>query len=144
VACLQYLADRYGPTDLSVKPEEPAYPDYLQFLVLGEGGLAAPLNAVIGTVFFGPEDQRGGNWTTDMVKEGYRRRMRLVTDRLAGGHAYLAGGRFTAADISVGYAVGLGKALGMAGELPAEVLAYHDRLTARPAFQRAAAVGVAA
>lgn len=142
VAILQYLADRYGPTDLSVKADEAAYPDYLQFLILGEGGLGAPLNGVIGTMFMGPEDQRD-NWTVGMIKEGFLRRTRLVVKQLAG-HDYLAADRFTAADISVTYALGLGKAIGLESEMDPALIDYHARMTARPAYQRAAVVGVVA
>jgi glutathione S-transferase len=138
VAILQYLGDRYGPTDLIVKPGEPAYPDYLQFLILGEAGLGAPLNAVIGTKFFGP-DAVQGNWTVNMVIEGFLRRMKLVDQQLES-HAFMAGDRFTAADISVGYVVGLGAHfLGFADRMSPQALDYHRRLTERPAFQRASA-----
>ena len=82
VAILQYLGDRYGPTELTVKPDEAAYPDYLQFLVLGEAGLGAPLNAVLGTRFFGPEDQQQ-NFTVGLVIEGFLRRLKLVDRQLA-------------------------------------------------------------
>jgi glutathione S-transferase len=138
VAILQYLGDRYGPTDLVVKPDEPSYPDYLQFLILGEAGLGAPLNAVIGTKFFGPEEVQG-NWTVNMVIEGFLRRMKLV-DRQLEGHAFMAGDRFTAADISVGYVVGLAAHfLGLADRMTPRALDYHKRLAERPAFQRATA-----
>jgi glutathione S-transferase len=137
VAILQYLADRYGPTDLSLKADEPDYPAYLQFLLLGEAGLAAPLNAVIGTRLFGPEDQKQ-NWTVGMVVEGFVRRAKLVEQRLEG-RRYLAGDRFTAADISVAYAVGLAQLLGIANRLAPHVLDYHARMAERPAYQRAAA-----
>jgi glutathione S-transferase len=137
VAILQYMADRYGPTDLAVRPDEPAYADYLQFLVLGEGGLAGPLNAVIGTVFMGPENE-AQNWTCNMVKEGFVRRTRLVENQLAR-HEFLAADRFTAADISVAYAIGIGLFMQLGDQLAPSVLDYHQRMTARPAFQRAAA-----
>ena len=140
VAILQYLGDRYGPTELTVKPDEAAYPDYLQFLVLGEAGLGAPLNAVLGTRFFGPEDQQQ-NFTVGLVIEGFLRRLKLVDRQLADGREFLAADRFTLADISVGWTVGLGGFLGLTDKIAPEVLAYHQRLTERPAYQRAAAVG---
>jgi len=138
VAILQYLVERYGPTPLTVAPDEPARPDYLQFLLLGEGGLAGPLNGVIGTLFRAPEGQRD-NFTTRFLVEGYLRRMKLVERQLEA-HRYMAADRFTAADISVGYAIGLGlQLLNLGPELGAPVLDYYQRLIERPAFQRAAA-----
>ena len=140
VAILQYIGDRYGPTDLVVKPDEAAYADYLQFLFFGEAGLAAPLNAVIGTRFFGPEEAQE-NFTVGMVIEGFLRRLQLV-DRQLQSHEYLAGDRFTLADISVGWTVGIGLLLGLTPDMPASVVDYRHRLTGRPAYMRAAEVGV--
>src|SRR5687768_15659627 len=42
VAILQYLLAKHGPTPLAVGPDDPGYPTYLQFLVMGEAGLMAP------------------------------------------------------------------------------------------------------
>jgi len=139
VAILQYLAERHGPTDLSVKPDEPGYADYLQFLVLGEAGLGAPLNALIGTRFMGPEDQQR-NFTTGVIVEGFLRRLAMVERQLAG-HDYLAGDRFTMADISVVWPIGLGGFLELNDKIAPSILAYHQRLIQRPAYSRAAAVG---
>ena len=136
VAILQYLADRYGPTPLAVRPDQPDYPDYLQFMFLGEAGLAAPLNAVIGTRFFAPEDQRGGNWTIEMVIGGFHNRMKLV-DRQLSKSPYMAGDAFTMADISVGYAVGLAHMLGLNDRLAPAVEDYYARVTERPAYLKA-------
>ena len=63
---MRALANRYGPTRLSVAPEGPCRPDYLQYLVLGEAELGAPLSAFIGACFMGPlgsEDE----WAAGMV-----------------------------------------------------------------------------
>ena len=134
VAIIQYMADRYGPTDLSVKADEPGYADYLQFLVLGEAGLGAPLNGVIGTMFMAPEAERGGNWTVGAIKEGFVRRTRLVARQLES-HGFLAADRFTAADISVAYALGIAIGLlEMGDQLAPSVVDYYRRMTARPAY----------
>lgn len=138
VAILQYLADRYGPTPLAVRPDQAHYPDYLQFMFLGEAGLAAPLNAVIATRFFAPEDQRGGNWTVDMVIGGFHNRLKLV-DRQLARSLYMAGGEFTFADISVGYAIGIGHMLGLNDKMSPAVEDYYRRVTARPAYLKAMA-----
>lgn len=54
-----------------------------------------------------------------------------------GEHPYIAGDRFTAADISCGYAAGFGKFLGLEERLDPAVRDYHQRLKERPALQRA-------
>ena len=50
---------------------------------------------------------------------------------------YLCAGRFTAADVSVGYALFLAEFLGLSTHFTPSVFAYWERLRARPAFQRA-------
>jgi glutathione S-transferase len=144
VAILQYLADAYvetcGPAPLTIKPGTPGYPDYLQFLVLGEAGLSAPMNAVIGSRFFGPEEAKDC-WTVNMVIDGFFKRLQLV-DRQLETRRYLAGDRFTVADISVAYALGLARMLELTDRMPARVVDYHDHMTARPAYKRAVLVGV--
>lgn len=138
VAILQYICERYGPTPLSVRPDQPNYADYLQFLVLGEAGLAAPLNAMVGCRLFGqPEDLE--SFAIKVVVEGFLRRLKLVERQLEK-HPFVAGDAFTAADISVAYPIAIGMFLGLGEQLPASVKDYYDRVTTRPAYQRAAAV----
>jgi glutathione S-transferase len=50
---------------------------------------------------------------------------------------YLCAGRFTAADVSVGYALLLAKHLDLVSRFPPAVAAYWQRLQARAAFLRA-------
>jgi glutathione S-transferase len=54
---------------------------------------------------------------------------------------FIAGDRFTLADISVGYCLGVARTImGIESSIAPTLLSYHDRLTERPAYQRAAAV----
>jgi glutathione S-transferase len=53
------------------------------------------------------------------------------------GKPYVCGDRFTAADISLGYALGFATHLGLAGHFPAAIAEYWRRLKAREGFQRA-------
>ena len=137
VAILLYVAERYGPTPLALKAGDPGFADYCQFLVFGEAGLAAPMNAVVGTRFMAPDDQKE-NFTVNMVLEGFFRRMRLVENRLEG-QDFMAGDHFTLADVSVGYTVGLAAGfLGLGDKIAPHVMAWHHKITQRPAFLRAA------
>ncbi len=49
----------------------------------------------------------------------------------------LCAGRFTAADVAVGYALLLAQHLGLQAQFPLAVNAYWERLQERPAFQNA-------
>lgn len=53
------------------------------------------------------------------------------------GREYLCGGRFTVADICVGYALILSQSVGLDEGVPESLKAYRARLTARPGYQRA-------
>jgi glutathione S-transferase len=135
-AILQYLAERYGPTPLALKADHPRFADYLQFVTFGEASLAAYMNPVIATQFMAPEGQKE-NFTVEAAKGMFIRRLGAVEKTLEKGD-YLAGD-FTAADISVGYALGLGENFGLAERYSPPIKDYFARVTARPAYQAAAA-----
>ena len=138
VAMMIYIMSKYGPTDLEVKPNEPGYASYLQFLLFGEAGVAAYGNPLVATRFMAPDDQKQ-NWTAGYLKTAILKRLEFVGQCLAG-KPYIAADRFTAADISVSYIVTGAKFAGIEADIPAPVRAYVDNLWQRPAFQRAAAV----
>jgi glutathione S-transferase len=134
IAILEYLLARYGPSPLSVASGDPAFAAYLQFLHLGEAGLAGPMNAVFVGRALAPEAERNAR-VTNWARETFESRLGLVIRRLA--HCpFLAGDRFTAADISVSYALLLGLRTG--NYAPGSVeRAYLGRTTTRPGYVRA-------
>ena len=134
IAIMEYLMGRYGPTKLAPKPLDPSFPGYQQFLHLGEAGLATAAYYVLGARRIAPPDQRD-NWTAGQALRGFESRMRLVTRQLARA-PYMAGNAFTAADISVSYALLLSKRAGGIA-LSDDVKAYLARTTARDAYKRA-------
>jgi glutathione S-transferase len=134
IAIMEYLMARHGPTPLVPAPEDPAFPIYQQFLHLGEAGLAVPINCVAFARNFAPDAERQ-NWSARAALATFESRLRLVTRQLARS-PYLAGDRFTAADISVTYALTLarrvaGIALGDAEQ------AYLVRTSERESYRRA-------
>ena len=134
IAIIEYLMARYGPTPLAPSPHDPAFPAYQQFLHLGEAGLAASIFFVVGARNFAPESERE-NWSAGQALGVFESRLRLVTRQLA--HApYMAGEAFTAADISVTYALQLATRAGGVA-LGAAERAYVARASARDAYQRA-------
>src|ERR1700733_14683212 len=103
IAIMEYLVGRYGPTVLAPGAQDSAFPAYQQFLHLGEAGLAAPLYFVPGARNIAPESQRD-NWSARQAMGVFTTRLTLVTRQLECA-PYMAGNAFTAADISVGYAL---------------------------------------
>ena len=134
IAIMEYLMARYGPTPLAPAPHDPAFPAYQQFLHLGEAGLAASIFFVGGARNFAPESERA-NWSARQALGVFESRMRLVTRQLARS-PYLAGDRFTAADISVHLALELARRFGGVSLAEPE-RAYLARLAERDAYQRA-------
>jgi glutathione S-transferase len=64
-------------------------------------------------------------------------RARTIESSLADGRDWLVAGRFTAADIVIGYAAFLATRVGAADTLGEATQAWLDRCMARPAFLRA-------
>jgi glutathione S-transferase/3-isopropylmalate dehydratase len=137
IAMLEYVIARYGPRNLAPAASDAAFPAYLQFLHLGEAGLAAYLNICVASRFFAPEGARE-NFGAAAAERMFFGRLALVSARL-GQADYLAGDRFSAADISVAYALDLAERLGLADRFGPELQAYRARLADRPAFQAASA-----
>jgi glutathione S-transferase len=143
IAIMQYLMARHGPTKLAVAPDEKDFPAYLQFLEFGEAGLCAIGNALVATNFRAPEDQKK-NWTSSYIAEAQRKRLTIVEKHLSDGREFMAAGRFTAADISVGYAIGVYKYFGMLRRAAPVIESYLERVTARPGYQKAVGQAAAA
>jgi glutathione S-transferase len=134
IAIMEYLMARYGPTPLALGSHDQAFPDYQQFLHLGEAGLAASIYFVVGARNFAPESQRQ-NWSASQALDVFESRRTLVTRQLARS-PYLAGETFTAADISVAYALGLARRSG--GITLGEVeQSYMARMSTREGYKRA-------
>ena len=134
IAIMEYLVARYGPTPLAPGPHDPAFPAYQQFLHLGEAGLAASMYFVNGARNIAPEAERN-NWSARQALNVFETRLGLVTRQLARS-PYLAGDTFTAADISVTYALEFGQRVGGVVLGEAE-LAYVARTTGRDGYKRA-------
>ena len=134
IAIMEYLMACYGPTPLASGPQNPAFPAYQQFLHLGEAGLAASIYFVHGARNLAPEAERY-NWSAAQALDVFETRLGLVTRRLARA-PYLAGERFTAADISVTYALQLAtRTVGF--QLGEAEQAYVARTSGRDAYGRA-------
>ncbi|MEJ2817695.1 glutathione S-transferase family protein [Caulobacter sp. CCG-8] len=136
IAIMEYLIARHGPTPLAPAPNDPAFPAYQQFLHLGEAGLAGSMYFVSGARNIAPEGQRD-NWSARQALDVFTTRLTLVTRQLKRS-PFLAGEAFTAADISVGYALEMAKK-NVGFEFGDLELAYLTRLRARDGYQRALA-----
>lgn len=138
VAMAQYLVDRHGPTDLAVRVDEPGYGDYLNWLHRADATLTFPQTIVLRYTRFEPDPTL--QKAADDYTAWFFSRLRAVEAALAD-RDHLCAGRFTIADICVGFALYLAdERLGWRPHFKPRTAAYYERLRARPAFQRAAAL----
>lgn len=139
VAMMLYLATEYGPTPLLPGKGDPALARTMQFLVFGEATVGGPGNVQVGAKFFAPAEHKA-NWSATDARARMLRAFAYAADAL-GDADYFAGDRFTLADISMAFVIAVARSpmLDCGAEMPAKLLAYHDRLAQRPAYQRAAA-----
>ena len=132
-AIVQYLATRYTPNDLIVGVDDPAYSAWLNWLHFGEATLTFPQTLVLR--YRQLEPGRAEHVADDYAR-WFMSRLRHV-DRALQSRAWLCAGRFTAADISVGYSLVLANHLKLSERFTPAGADYFARLSVRPAFQAA-------
>jgi len=134
-AICQYLGARYGAGRLDVAPSDPDFGAYLNWLHFGEATLTFPQTLILRYERFESPERRSPQVASD-YKRWFLGRVRTLEPVLEGRDSICAG-RFTMADISVGYALLLAEYLGLAAEFPPAVARYLALLKERPGFRRA-------
>lgn len=134
-AICQYLCALSTPTPLQVEPTEDDYGAYLNYLHFGEATLTFPETLVLRYARFEPELRRLPTVAEDYGK-WFLARLRTLEPLLAQ-QEHLCAGRFTTADVSVGYALMLAQHLGVASRFTPGVQAYWERLQQREGHRRA-------
>ena len=132
-----YLGTSHGPTPLVVGADEPAYGAFLNWMYFSDATLTFPQTLVLRYTQLEPEERRNPQVATDYAK-WFLGRLRAVEAATAKAET-LAAGRFTAADIVIGYALRLAENIGLAKDFGPNVAAYWQRLQARDGYQRAVA-----
>jgi glutathione S-transferase len=130
-----YLGTRHGPTPLVVDVGEPAYGAFLNWMYFSDATLTFPQTLVLRYTQLEPEERRNPQVATDYAK-WFLGRLRAV-EAATGKTEMLCADRFTAADISVGYALRLAENIGLAKDFGPNVAAYWQRLQARDGYRRA-------
>lgn len=133
-AIVQYLAVKNGGP-LNVTPDDPAYGAWLNWLYLGEATLTFPQTLVLRYMRLEPKERRNPQVADDYAR-WFMARLRSV-DAVVSKTDHLCAGRFTAADISVGYALLLAETLNLSERFSPAVAAYWARLQDRDGFKRA-------
>jgi glutathione S-transferase len=138
-AICHYLVERYQFEQFAIAPTHAEYGDYLNWLYHSDATLTFPQTLVLRYRDLEPEERRQPQVVADYSKWFIARLRRL--DAHIATRQYLCDERFTIADIAVGYALFLGELQGMSAHYSPQVRSYLTRLTTRPAFIAAAAIG---
>ena len=137
VAIVQYILNRYADGRLEPDRDGPEYGKFLQWIHFGESTMFGPVAQMLAHTMFLPEEQRNPA-IVEQGKKTYSHYLDILDKELAD-KEYLCGGEFSAADIVIGYSLFVVKLFKLAPEGFENLDAYYDRLSSRPAFQKAVA-----
>src|SRR5258708_30014880 len=129
-----YLGAKYGPTPLIVGLDEPAYGAFLNWMYFSDATLTFPQTLVLRYSQLEPEERRNPQVATDYAK-WFLGRLRAVEAAAASAETLVAG-RFTAADIVIGYALRLAENIGLAKDFGPNVAAYWQRPHGRDGVEK--------
>lgn len=138
VAICHWLGTRHGPTPLMVGPEEADWGAFLNLMYQADATLTFPQTLVLRYTRLEPEERRQPKVAADYAR-WFLGRTLWIDRMLADGRPHLVAGRFTAADICVGYAFQLAENLDLIGGVSDRIRGWWEGLKARPAFLAARA-----
>jgi len=134
-AICQYLATRFPEAGLGVASEDESYGAYLNWLHMSDATLTFPQTLVLRYRHFEPQERQQPEVAADYEK-WFLARLRAV-DLALEHEAFLCAGRFTAADVAVGYALLLAQHLELHTSFSSRVQSYWDLLQQRRGYRRA-------
>jgi len=134
-AICQYLAARHSPGELDVTVDEADFGAYLNWLHMSDATLTFPQTLVLRYRHFETGERLQPQVASDYAR-WFMARLRAA-DSVLQSAEFLCAGRFTAADVAVGYALLLAEHLGLDAQFTPAISAYWARLKQRPAYQRA-------
>ena len=120
-----YLADRYSPGVLAPALDDPARATYLRWILFGPSVIEPCAYAKHANWEYQPASAGWGTWEE----------MHAGIESAIGQGPWLLGDRFTMADVCLGATIRYLLRFGML-EKRERILAYSERLAARPALQR--------
>lgn len=133
-AIAEYILERHKNGGLKPAVNDPTFPAYLQWFHYCEGMVMPPVNTIVVQTLLLPPDRR------DPVVLGQAQRLLAkalepVNEALEG-KDYLIGD-FSAVDTMLGHALVMSGRLGCVSDEMTNIKAYIERVSARPAFQKA-------
>lgn len=137
-AIVEYLCQRHGGGRFVVKPESPDYPDYLYWMQFNGNALAM---FFVGRIIAGSKDEELKSSLIAKMQQRRAQRYYQYLDEHLASHKYLAGDELSCADIMTMFPLTAFELFGGRGidDLP-HVVAYVEKIKARPAYQKAMAI----
>lgn len=126
------MVDRYGGDKFKFEMSQKEYGSYLNFLHMADATLTFPQTLVLRYEHFEIGDRKQPQVVDDYSK-WFLSRLKLVDQALTE-HKYVCSDKFTAADVSVGYALLVATHLGLNKKFPERISDYYDNISNRPAF----------
>ncbi|WP_339738923.1 glutathione S-transferase family protein [uncultured Maricaulis sp.] len=133
IAIMQYLLGRYGPSRLEIAPDESDFGRYLHWLNFGESGMTMAVSLLLAHTQLLPEEKRDPNLAA-WARYETGKLLGFASEHGIADREFIAGDRFTAADISMIYMFYLLKLIRQFGDAPENLKAYFDRMTARESW----------
>ena len=133
-AMVQYILHRYGNGRLQPATGSPEHALYLQWSWFAEATFARPLGEIVNHGREFPGEQRIDAVVTEMQARAALS-AKALGDEMSD-KTFILGETFSAADIMLGYTLMLADRF-LANGLPDSVVPYWQRLTSRPAYQKA-------
>jgi glutathione S-transferase len=138
-AICEYLVERYGGGRLAPPVGSPERAAYLQWLHYAEATAFPPLGIVVWLTRYRADGDAYAGLIAD-ARERAASGLDFLERSLADGRTWLVGDDFTAADVMMGFTLAAAQLLGVLGPRHPHTGAYLERLQARPAFRKAAAL----
>lgn len=133
-AIVEYILERHKNGGLKPEVASPLFPEYLQWFHYCEGMVMPPINTIVVQTILLPPDRRDEK-ALGQAQRLLTKALEPVNDALAG-RDYLIGD-FSGADIMLGHACFMSQRSGCVTDEMTHLLAYIERIAARPAFDKA-------
>jgi len=133
-AIVEYILERHKNGGLKPAVDDPNFPYYLQWFHYCEGMVMPPVNTIVVHTLLLPPD-RQDETVREQAKRLLTKAWGPVNEALAG-KDYLIG-KFSGADIMLGHAAFMSNRLGCVPDEMTHLKAYVQRITERPAFDKA-------
>ncbi|MFP4519896.1 MAG: glutathione S-transferase family protein [Oceanicaulis sp.] len=139
LAINEYVLAKNAPSPLAVTPDEEDFARYLEWTQFGEATMSMAVNLTLAHAALLPEEHRNAGMLKWARAQVYKQLDVIAERGLGGRRDFLAAGRLTAADMSVGYMLYLLKIVKQFDGAPEPVRAYFDRLRQLESWKRASA-----